>query len=46
MARRALEMELERLHVYDRLLEGSALTEADAVELGREIRRRAAKGRA
>lgn len=40
IARRALVREVNRLHVYDRLLAKSQLTEADAVELGRSIRRR------
>jgi len=45
VARRAIQRELERLHTYDRLLAGSALTERDAVALGREIRRAAARRR-
>ena len=32
--------EVNRLHIYDRLLANSKLTEADAVEIGRAIRRR------
>ncbi len=40
VARRAFVKELARLHVYDRVLGGSRLTEADAVEIGRDIRRR------
>lgn len=40
IARRALVREVNRLHIYDRLLSQSVLTEADAVELGRRIRRR------
>ena len=40
IARRALAREVNRLHIYDRLLSKSQLTEADAVELGRSIRRR------
>jgi len=40
VARRAFVRELNRLHIYDRVLVGSKLTEADAVELGRDIRRR------
>jgi hypothetical protein len=40
VARRALSRELHRLHIYDRLLKDSQLTEKDAVELGRAIRRR------
>lgn len=43
VARRALARELDRLHIYDRLLSGSSLTETDAVELGRTIRRRNAR---
>jgi hypothetical protein len=40
VARRALAREINRLHIYDRLLADSRLTETDAVELGRVIRRR------
>jgi len=40
IARRALAREISRLHIYDRLFADSRLTEADAVELGRAIRRR------
>ncbi len=40
IARRALAREIDRLHIYDRLLAKSALTERDAVEIGRAIRRR------
>lgn len=40
IARRALAREVNRLNIYDRLLAQSQLTEADAVELGRAIRRR------
>ncbi|MCI4352369.1 MAG: hypothetical protein L3K14_03155 [Thermoplasmata archaeon] len=40
IARKALAREVNRLHIYDRLLSKSQLTEADAVEIGREIRRR------
>jgi len=40
VARRALAREINRLHIYDRLLADSRLTETDAVELGRAIRRR------
>ncbi|MGQ0536229.1 MAG: hypothetical protein ACT4PT_09165 [Methanobacteriota archaeon] len=39
VARRAIQEEVERIHVYDRLLAGSNITERDAVEIGREIRR-------
>ena len=45
VARRAIQRELERLHAYDRLLSGSALTERDAVALGREVRRGATRRR-
>jgi len=45
VARRALRRELERVHTYDRLLAGSRLTEDDAVELGRKVRRSAARRR-
>lgn len=41
IARRALAREVARLHIYDRLLSGSTLSESDAVEIGRAIRRRA-----
>lgn len=40
IARRALAREVNRLHVYDRLLAESQLTEVDAIEIGRSIRRR------
>ena len=40
IARRAFVKEIARLHVYDRVLATSRLTEADAVELGRKIRRK------
>lgn len=43
VARSAIRVQLRRLDVYDRLLAGSKLTERDAVRLGREIRRAAAK---
>ncbi len=43
IARNAFERELERLHVYDRLLAGSGLTERDAISLGRSIRRKASR---
>lgn len=42
VARRAFQHEVNRLHVLDRLLAGSKLTEKDAVELGRSVRRAAA----
>lgn len=40
VARAAIQKELERLHYLDRLLSPSKLTDADAVALGRAIRRR------
>jgi len=40
IARRALAREVSRLHIYDRLLSQSQLTETDAIQLGRSIRRR------
>jgi len=43
IARSAFRRQLRSLDLYDRLLSGSRLTERDAVELGREIRLRAAK---
>jgi hypothetical protein len=43
IARRAFVRELDRLHVYDRVLKNSALTEADAIDIGRDIRRRASR---
>jgi hypothetical protein len=43
VARRALARELQRLHIYDRLLAGSKITEKDAVELGRDVRRAGAR---
>jgi len=45
VARRAIKRELEWLHIYDRLFSSSALTERDAVALGREVRRAAAHRR-
>ena len=42
VVRRAIEAELARLHLLDRLLESSELKQEDAVNLGREIRRKAA----
>lgn len=45
IARRALAREVSRLHIYDRLLTESRLTEADAVELGQRVRRRGARSR-
>lgn len=43
VARTAFQQEVDRLHVLDRLLEASQLTERDAVTLGRRIRRAAAQ---
>lgn len=43
VVRNAISAELERLHAFDKLLEESRLTADDAVELGREARRRAAE---
>jgi hypothetical protein len=43
--RAALRREVTRLHLYDRLLAQSRLTEKDAIELGRKIRRDAASRR-
>ena len=45
IARRALVREVNRLKIYDRLLAKSELTESDAIELGRAIRRRKVKRR-
>jgi len=45
IARRALAREVNRLRIYDRLLAHSELTEADAVAIGRSIRRREARSR-
>jgi hypothetical protein len=43
VARTAIRAQLSRLELYDRLLSSSKLTRADAVGLGREIRRSAAR---
>lgn len=43
VARRSLRKELERMHILDELLRGSELTEKDAVDLGRKVRRAASK---
>jgi hypothetical protein len=43
VARRAFQREVNRLHLVDRLLANSRLTEEDAVNLGRTIRRKAAR---
>jgi hypothetical protein len=42
VARRALQVEVERLHIFDELLTGSKLTIEDAVRFGRKINRAAA----
>ena len=42
VARRAFQHEVNRLHVLDRLLAHSRLSERDVVDIGRDIRRRAA----
>lgn len=39
IARRSFERTVRRLHVHDRLLENSQISEEDAAEMGREIRR-------
>jgi hypothetical protein len=44
VARQAFQREVDRLHIYDRLLAHSRLSEEDAVQLGRRIRRSAARG--
>lgn len=43
VARRAIRQELDQLRVFDELLAASKLTEEDAVELGREVRRSAGR---
>lgn len=43
LARRAFQNEIDRLHVLDRLFDGSRLTEKDAVAVGRSIRRAASR---
>lgn len=45
VARAAFRSHLRRLDVYDRLFAGSRLTERDAVMIGREVRRAAARRR-
>jgi hypothetical protein len=42
VARKALLVEVERLHIFDELLSGSKLTIEDSVRLGRKINRAAA----
>ena len=43
VARSAFKIQLRRLDIYDRLLSTSRLTEKDAIQLGREIRRAASR---
>ncbi len=43
VARMAFQNEVDRLHVLDRLFEASRLTERDAADLGKSIRRAAAR---
>ena len=43
VARRAFKQELARMDIYDRLFADSKLTEEDAVEIGRKIKRAVAK---
>ncbi len=43
VARRAIAREIDRIHIYDRLLAKSQLSERDAIEIGRSIRRRASR---
>ena len=43
IARSAFRSQLRRLDVYDRLLATSRFSEKDAVDVGREIRHRAAR---
>ncbi len=45
IARRALRREIDRLHVYDRLVARSHLNESESVELGRSVRRRESPSR-
>lgn len=45
IARTAFRAHLRRLDVYDRLFAASKLTEQDAIEIGREVRRAAARRR-
>ena len=45
VARRAIEEEIARVHLHDRLLSKSKLTREDAVEIGREARAAAARRR-
>lgn len=42
VVRQAIERELDRVHILDRLLANSRLTVQDAVVLGRQARRKAA----
>lgn len=41
VVRRAIAREVDRLRVYDRLLSGSKMTEADAVKIARVINKSA-----
>jgi hypothetical protein len=43
VARGAIRAQLSKIDLYDRLLSSSRLTQADASELGREIRHSAAR---
>ncbi|MDE1881763.1 MAG: hypothetical protein KGI89_14615 [Euryarchaeota archaeon] len=43
VARQAFQREVESIHLFDRLLARSELSETDAVALGRTIRRAAAR---
>lgn len=43
VARRAFQQELDRLEVFDKLLDDSGMTDEKAVEWGRRVRRGAAE---
>ncbi len=43
VARRAIRAHLGKLDLYDQMLRSSRLTESDAVDAGREIRRSASR---
>lgn len=43
VARQAFQAQLDQINILDRLLAHSKLTERDAVEMGRRIRRAAAR---
>ncbi|HEV2166140.1 MAG TPA: hypothetical protein VGS23_04070 [Thermoplasmata archaeon] len=46
VARRALQVEVERLHIFDELLSGSKLTIEDSIRIGRKVNlAAAARGR-